>query len=141
MNPFQSKLVYANGVSVSVKLTKQFETISSDPGSDRSYVNAQFFVFFSEKKIFRRIKKGLSREQVLDEFRQSDRYEIMKGIKIIANYSITMIFKYRNDSLKFEVSWLIIALILAFNNFIKLILTIFHSYYFLQQCFKTEPVR
>lgn len=80
MNLFQTELVYTNGVSVSAKLMKQVETISSDPVMDRTYINAQFFIFFPEKIILERIEMGLSREDVLLEFRESDRYAIMKGM-------------------------------------------------------------
>lgn len=78
MNLFQ-KLVYANGLSVSAKLTKQLETITTDPESDRAFINAHFFVVFPEEFILERMESGLSREKVLSEFRESDRYDIMKG--------------------------------------------------------------
>ena len=73
-------MVYANGVSVSARLTRQLESISSNPDSDRSYVNAHFFIMFPEQMLLERAKIGLNREQVLLELRESDRYEVMKGI-------------------------------------------------------------
>lgn len=83
MNIFQTELVYANGVSVSAKLSKQLEMISKDPEFDRIYVNTHFFIVFPEKFILEQIEKGLSRESVLLEFRESDRHQIMKGIFIV----------------------------------------------------------
>lgn len=59
---------------------KQLEKISSDPESDRFYINSHFLVFFPEKSILERMKSGSSREDVLMEFRESDGYALMKGI-------------------------------------------------------------
>lgn len=85
MNIFQTELVYANEISVSAKLTKQLELISSDPEFDRTYINAHFFIVFPEQFILERMEKGLSRENVLSEFRESDRYQLMKGIFIVVS--------------------------------------------------------
>lgn len=76
-------MIYANGVSVPTKLTKQLKTISSDLESDRTYVNAYFHIVFLEDLLLERIEKGLSRENVLAEFRESERYKIMKGFTLV----------------------------------------------------------
>lgn len=73
-------MIYANGVCVPAKLIQQLEAISSDPESDRAYVNNIFHIIFPETFIMERMEKGLSRENVLSEFRDSDRYEILKSI-------------------------------------------------------------
>lgn len=85
LNVFQTELVYANGISISAKLTKQLEMISSDPESDRTYINAHFVIVFPEHFILERMEKGLSRENVLSEFRESDRYQLLKGTFIIVS--------------------------------------------------------
>lgn len=94
MNLFQTELVYSNGVRVSSKLIKQLELerISSEPESDRSFINAQFFIFFPEKLIMERTQKGLDRETILSEFRESDQYNIMKGIWKMSNWFINLSF-------------------------------------------------
>lgn len=84
-NIFQTELVYTNGVSVSAKLTKRLEKISNDPENDRAYVNEHFFIIFPKKFILERFEKGSNREDVLSEFRDSDRYQIMEGIFVIVS--------------------------------------------------------
>lgn len=80
MNLLQTELVYTNGVRVSAKLMEQSGTISSDPDSDRTYINTHFFIVFPESFLLERIKMGISREAILLELRDTDRYGIMKGI-------------------------------------------------------------
>lgn len=75
----QSKLMYPNGAKISASASKKLETISGDPNCDRTYVNTQFFVVFSEKYLKKQVKKGLSRKEMLSKFRDSNRYEVMKG--------------------------------------------------------------
>lgn len=53
--------------------------ISGDSNIDREYINSQFVAFFPEKYIKKQIKKGRVREEVLSKFRESNRYETMKG--------------------------------------------------------------
>lgn len=74
----QTDFIYPNGTKVSVKLTKQLETMSKDPSCDRPYINAHFFMVFPEKYIRKQVKRGLSREDILAKFRDSGRYETMK---------------------------------------------------------------
>lgn len=88
MNLLQTELVYTNGVAVSTKLMKKLETISNDPDSDRTYINAHFFIVFPEIFLLERIKMGSNREEVLLEIRDSDQYGIMKGIFFILLYEI-----------------------------------------------------
>lgn len=75
----QSVLIYPNGVKIPVKLWKTIETISGDTRCDRKYINTQFFSVFPEKYIKKQVKKGLSRDQILLKFSESNRYETMKG--------------------------------------------------------------
>lgn len=72
-------MIYPNGAKISTKLSKKLETIPGDSSSDRTYMNTQFFVVFSEKYLKKQVKKGLSRKDALSKFRDSNRYEIMKG--------------------------------------------------------------
>lgn len=91
-------MIYANGVSVSTQLTKQLQTISSSPESDRKYINAQFLVVSPEKSMTL-IAEGLSREDILDKFRKSDRYEIIKGIHCFCYYKYLIFVIYQSKYL------------------------------------------
>lgn len=76
---FQSQIIYTNGVTIPADLAKQLETISGEPGSDRVFINSHFPLFFPAKYVRKQVKKGLSREEILNKFRSSDRYATMKG--------------------------------------------------------------
>lgn len=66
-------------MKASAKLMRQIETISGEASSDRRYVNEIFFIIFSEKYITKQVKKGLSWDELLSKFRDSNRHELMKG--------------------------------------------------------------
>lgn len=72
-------MIYPNGAKVPVKSLRILEMISGDSNIDREYINSQFVAFFPEKYIKKQIKKGRVREEVLSKFRESNRYETMKG--------------------------------------------------------------
>lgn len=72
-------MIYPNGVTVSAKSMKKLEKISDDPDSDRAFINTHFFVIFPEKYLEKQLEKGCSREKVLSKFRDSKRYDILKG--------------------------------------------------------------
>lgn len=75
---FQCDLIYNNGVKVNKKLNQQLLMISGDTTFDRTFVNAQFLIVLTEKYIFKKIKKGFSREEILKICRESNRYDIMR---------------------------------------------------------------
>lgn len=78
---------------MSSKLSKELDTISSDPNYDRTYINTQFFLLFPQKYIKKQAKKGLTREQVLTKFRDSNRYETMKGSFYSPKFSFQLIIR------------------------------------------------
>lgn len=76
----QEDLIFPNGVKISAKKFKLLEAIPVDPPNDRLFVNSAFFVFFNEQKIKKKIKKGFTRDEVLKDFRESNKFEIMRSI-------------------------------------------------------------
>lgn len=66
-------------MKVSAYMARHIETVSGDEASDREYINQHFFIVFPEKYIRKQVKKGLRREEILSKFRDSNRYETMKG--------------------------------------------------------------
>lgn len=73
-------LVYPNGLKITAKKMDLLDTIPSDPGNDRLFINTAFFIFFSEKRLRRQVKNGLDRNAVLEKFRDSSKYELMRAI-------------------------------------------------------------
>lgn len=56
--------------------------IPSDSRYDREYVNKAFIVMFSEKYLFKNIKSGMTRMDILEKLRQTKRHNTIKGIKL-----------------------------------------------------------
>lgn len=79
LNTFQSNLIFPNGVKASAKLMRKLETISGREESDRNYVNELILIIFTEKYIKKQVANGLTWYNVLQKFRESNRYETMKG--------------------------------------------------------------
>lgn len=77
---FQSKMIFPNGVKVMAKHLKHLDTISSSQVFDRSFINYSFMIFFSEKYILKQRKKGLARKEILNKFRESNRYDTMRNM-------------------------------------------------------------
>lgn len=73
-------MIYPNGVKVVAKHLKHLKFISSSQLFDRSFINSSFLIFFTEKYILKQKKKGLTRKEVLNKFRESSRYETMKNM-------------------------------------------------------------
>lgn len=72
-------MIFPNGVKVKADLAKRLEIIPSKESSDRKFVNESFDLFFSDKYIEKQIRNGCAKEQLLTQFRDSNRYETMKG--------------------------------------------------------------
>lgn len=77
---FQGDLIFPNGVQISAKKYQLLEAISTSPSNDRLFVNSAFFIFFAEKRIHKKIKKGLDRDAILKYLRDSDKFEILRSI-------------------------------------------------------------
>lgn len=58
---------------------RKLETISGREESDRNYVNELILIIFTEKYIKKQVANGLTWYNVLQKFRESNRYETMKG--------------------------------------------------------------
>lgn len=76
---FQSYHIYPNGIKVSSVLMEDIDTISGQPDADREYVNSMFMIMFRENVTKKRLKRGVTRKAVLDEYRDSKEYRTMKG--------------------------------------------------------------
>lgn len=73
-------MVYPNGTKIPVQKIELLDAIPSDESNDRLFINSAFFVFFTEKKICKQVKNGLGSAQVLEKFRSSTKYELMRDI-------------------------------------------------------------
>lgn len=73
-------LIFPNGVKVSARKFKLLSAIPTDPANDKQFINSAFFVFITEKKIKKQIKKGLERNAILEYFRDSSKCEMMRSI-------------------------------------------------------------
>lgn len=82
------------------KLARQLEVVNAEPSSDRLYINTAFFVLFPEKYIKKQVKKGLSREEALKIFRDSARYDTMKGMNYISWFRFVFTFFFDNFNLQ-----------------------------------------
>lgn len=60
-------------------MAKRLEIIPSEESSDRKFINETFDMFFSEKYIKKQIRNGCTKEQLLPQFRQTERYDTMRG--------------------------------------------------------------
>lgn len=76
---FQSRFIFPNGVKLKVDLAKRLEIIPGEESSDRRYINETFDMFFSEKYIKKQMRNGCAKEKLLTQFRETDRYETMRG--------------------------------------------------------------
>lgn len=66
-------------MNVDIKLAEQLESIPHSASFDRVYINKSFAIMFPERRLRRQVKKGLTRKNILDKFRESDQYRTMKG--------------------------------------------------------------
>lgn len=66
-------------MNIDVDLAKQLNSIPSSPSFDRTYINSAFSIMFPEKRLRRQVKKGIARQDILKKFRDSERYQLMKG--------------------------------------------------------------
>lgn len=80
MLSFQEKWIYPNGAKVAVNAAKHLDSISGDTSFDRLFINTHFAIMFPEKYIRKQMKKGIERKKILENFRNSNRYEIMKFV-------------------------------------------------------------
>lgn len=53
-----------------------------DSHYDREYINKAFTVMFSEKYLFKYIRSGMTRKDLLEKLRQTKRYNTIKGTKL-----------------------------------------------------------
>lgn len=67
-------------MTVSAKKYQLLDAIPMDSSNDRHFINSAFFIFFTEKKIRKLVKKGHSRHAILDQFRASNKFELMRNI-------------------------------------------------------------
>lgn len=74
------EMIYPNGVNVPAKQMDILDNIPSDSKNDRLFINTAFFIFFTERKIRKQIKNGIVRDAVLEKFRSSSKYGLMKSI-------------------------------------------------------------
>lgn len=55
------------------------DTIPTAPFADREFINTQFTMIFSERYLKKQLNKRLDRKEVLKNFRECRRHEVMKG--------------------------------------------------------------
>lgn len=79
-SPFQTDLIYPNGCMIPAKQMDLLDAISPGSDGDRLFINSAFFIFFSAKKLRKQVKHGLQREAVLEKFRSSTKYGLMRAI-------------------------------------------------------------
>lgn len=63
----------------------KFELLNDLPRNshyDREYINKAFTVMFSDKYLFKYIRSGMTRKDLLEKLRQTKRYNTIKGIKL-----------------------------------------------------------
>lgn len=73
-------------------LVKQLEIIPNEESSDRKFINESFGIFFSEKYMKQQIQKSSSPEQLLTQFRGSDRYETMKS-ECVCHLAVQIVYQ------------------------------------------------
>lgn len=74
------EMIYPNGAKIPAQKIELLNAIPSDASNDRHFINSAFFVFFSEKRICKQTKNGLGCGEVLEKFRNSNKYELMRDI-------------------------------------------------------------
>lgn len=79
-NFFQTEFTYPNGTKISVKKIELLDAIPGDASNDRLFINSAYFIFFTEKRIRKQAKNGLTCAQTLNKLRNSIKYELMRDI-------------------------------------------------------------
>lgn len=74
------ELIYSNGCKIPANQMDLLNDIPDDADNDRMFINTAFFIFFSEKMIRKQVKKGSLRKAVLEKFRSSAKYELLRSI-------------------------------------------------------------
>lgn len=77
---FQMELIYPNGTKLPAKKVELLREIPSNAANDRLFINSTFVVFFTEKRMRKHVKNGLTCPQVLEKFRNSSKYKLMQDM-------------------------------------------------------------
>lgn len=72
--------IYPNGVKIPANQIELLDGISGDATNDRLFINSAFFIFFTENRLRKQIKNGLTCAQVLEKFRNSIKYDLMQDL-------------------------------------------------------------